>query len=207
RLMLMLSVPATVGLMVLARPIIQVIFERGEFTADSTTLVAGALLCYAPGIVGYSIVKIASPCFYAMKDAKTPITVSLITIAVNLILNLTLERAMGFTGLALGTAIAANINALLLLVLLSGRLDGVDAGRMISSFVRIALAACVMGAAAWWLDSALADFWPGTALWIRIVRLLATIGASMGVLAVAAWLLRIDELRQAVARIKDRTRR
>src|SRR5690606_6121348 len=75
RLMLMLSVPATVGLMVLARPIIQVIFERGEFTADSTTLVAGALLCYAPGIVGYSIVKIASPCFYAMKDAKTPITV------------------------------------------------------------------------------------------------------------------------------------
>ena len=53
----------------------------------------------------------------------------------------------------------------------------------------------------------LTDLWPGTALWIRIVRLLATIGASMGVLAVAAWLLRIDELRQAVARIKDRTRR
>jgi putative peptidoglycan lipid II flippase len=207
RLMLMLSVPATVGLMVLAQPIIQVIFERGEFTADSTMLVAGALLCYAPGIVGYSIVKIASPCFYALKDARTPFMVSLVTIGANLVLNIVLNRSMGFTGLALGTGIAANINALLLLVLLSRRIEGVDALRLASSFVRIAVASCVMGAAAWWLDATLADVWPVTSLWLRIFRLTVTIGGSMAVLAATAWMLRIDELRQAVAGIKDRVRR
>ncbi len=85
RLMLMLSVPATVGLMVLAHPIIELIYQRGQFTADSTEIVAAALLFYAPGIVGYSIVKLASPTFYALQDARTPILVSLVSILANLV--------------------------------------------------------------------------------------------------------------------------
>ncbi len=202
RLMLMLSVPATVGLIVLASPIVELIYERGEFTADSTMLVASALLFYAPGIVGYSIVKIASPCFYSLQDARTPIIVSLITIVVNLVLNLTLNAWMGFTGLALGTAIAANVNAGLLLVLLSRRIGGVDGRRIWWSFVKISVATIVMALAAWSGERWLRDVLPGDGTILRGARVFAVIGASLVALAAASWVLRIEEFNQAVARIR-----
>ncbi len=204
RLMLMLSVPATAGLMVLAAPIIEAIFQRRAFDADSTLLVAGALLFYAPGIVGYSIVKIASPCFYAMKDARTPIIVSLVTIGVNLVLNIALYAVMGFRGLALGTAIAANVNAVLLLVLLSRRIGGIDAPRIWGAFLKIAVASGVMCAVAWATDAWLRAAWPGSGELLRALRLLATITAAVGGLALAAWALRIDEFRMAIARVRGR---
>jgi putative peptidoglycan lipid II flippase len=204
RLMLMLSVPATLGLMVLSGPIVELVYERLAFDTNSTVLVAAALLFYAPGIIGYSVVKIASPCFYAMRDARTPITVSLITIAVNLVLNLVLNAWMGFTGLALGTAIAANVNALLLLVLLSRRIGGVDARRMVLSFGKILLASAVMAAAAWGLESWLSQVWPGTGLWVRLIRVGVAIAASIGVLALSAWVFRIEEFNMAVARVRSR---
>ncbi len=204
RLMLMLSVPATVGLIVLSTPIVELIYERGAFTGESTRLVASALLFYAPGIVGYSIVKIVSPCFYSLQDARTPIVVSLITIAVNLVLNLTLNAWMGFTGLALGTAIAANVNAGLLLVLLSRRIGGVDGRRVWWSLGKIGLASAVMGLAAWTGERWLRDLLPGDAMLPRGFRLFATIAASMGVLAAAAWLLRIEEFNQAIARVRTK---
>ena len=66
RLMLMLNVPATVGLVVLAHPIVSLLLERGRFGPDDTAATAAALICYAPGLIGYSAVKIASPSFYAL---------------------------------------------------------------------------------------------------------------------------------------------
>lgn len=204
RLMLMLSVPATVGLMVLSTPIIEMIYQRRAFTADSTWLTAGALLFYAPGIIGYSVVKIVAPCFYAMKDARTPIAVSLVTIGVNLVLNIVLNAMMGFRGLALGTAIAANLNAVLLLVLLSRRIGGVDAPRLWWSLFKIAIGSLAMAAAASWADGWLRAMWPGTGEIVRALRVGATIAIAVGALAVAAWVLRIDEFRMAMARIRAR---
>jgi putative peptidoglycan lipid II flippase len=204
RLMLMLSVPATVGLMVLSGPIVEMIYERGRFDEVSTLHTAGALLFYAPGIIGYSIVKIVSPCFYSMQDARTPITVSLITIGANLALNLALNAAMGFKGLALGTAIAANINAGLLLWLLSRRIGGVDAPRIGWSLLKISAAAAAMAGVAYFGESWLRSVWPGSGEVTRAARVFATIAAAMGTLAIAAWILRIDEFRVAVDRVRGR---
>jgi hypothetical protein len=78
--MIALSVPATVGLMVLTPAIVELIYQRGNFQAEDARLVAAGLLFYAPGIVGYSIVKIASPSFYALGEARTPVLVSVVTI-------------------------------------------------------------------------------------------------------------------------------
>lgn len=204
RLMLMLSVPATIGLMVLSEPIVQMIYERDEFTADSTYLVASALLFYAPGIIGYSVVKIVSPCFYAMKDARTPIIASLVTIAANLVLNVVLNAVMGFTGLALGTAIAANLNAGLLLVLLSRRIGGVDAPRIWWSLIKIGVASLVMAAAAYGTDGWLRASIPGGGELVRAARVGLTIAVSIGALALAAWVLRIEEFRVAVSRVRGK---
>lgn len=217
RLMLMLSVPATIGLMVLSGPIVELIYQRGQFGANSTELVAAALLFYAPGIIGYSVVKIASPAFYALRDAKTPIMASLVSIAANLILNITLSAVMGYRGLALGTAIAANINAGLLLWLLARRLDGLDARRVMWASIKILAASMVMALAAWqaeaWLRVALEGSARGLVaplpagwqnLAIRLLRVTGGIGAGIGTLALAAWLFRIDEFRLAIARVRAR---
>src|SRR5207249_1434209 len=118
RLMLMRSVPATVGLMVLSTPIVALIYERGAFKEQSEVMVAAGLFFYAIGIVGYPVVKIAMPSFYSLQDARTPVIVSLITIAGNVALNVWLHGLMGYRGLALGTGIAATLNAGLLLFLL-----------------------------------------------------------------------------------------
>jgi putative peptidoglycan lipid II flippase len=211
RLMLMLSVPATVGLMVLSSPIVELIFQRGEFGPESTARVAGALFYYAPGIIGYSVVKLASPGFYSLQDARTPVMVSVATILVNVGLNVWLDHLMGFRGLALGTAIAANVNALLLLGLLRGRIGGIEAPRVLVSLLKIGAASVLMGFAAHygeaWLRTALPGGVLGSVEIARVVRVTGAIAAGVGTLALAAWLLRIEEFSQALGRVVARFRR
>jgi putative peptidoglycan lipid II flippase len=201
RLMLMLSVPSFVGLVALAGPIVELFFQRGEFVARDTRMVASALLLYSPGLVGYSIVKLASPTFYALRDARTPVIVSVVTVLSNLALNLWLVRIMQFQGLALGTAIAANINAGLLLFLLSKRIGGLDTARVMRSFVKISIASAVMGVMAWWTEAWLHGLFPGQWIAPRALRVGGSIGVAMAVLAVMATVLRIEEFRQAMGRV------
>ena len=206
-LMMLLNVPATIGLMVLATPIVRVIFERGAFTPDATIATAAALRFYAIGLLGYSVVRIVSPTFYAIGENRTPVKVSVATVIVNAALNIALVRVMGFRGLALGTSIAALFNAALLMILLRRKLEGIEGPRILASFLRILLASAVMGAAAAGIELALTVWLPGTSLALQVIRLAAAIGVALAVLAAGAHLLRIREFRQAVALITRRLRR
>jgi len=206
-LMLMLNVPATVGLVALATPIVRVIFERAAFTAADTAATAAALQFYAIGLVGYSVVRIASPVFYALGQNRTPVLVSVATVLVNAALNIALVRVMGYRGLALGTAVAALFNASLLMWLLHRRLDGIEGGRVAGALLRIAVASAVMGVAAVATEAAGARWLPGDGLLPQIVRLAAAIGVSLAVLAGAAHLLRIREFREGVEMVARRLRR
>ena len=203
-LMMLLNVPATMGLMVLATPIVRVIFERGAFTPDATDATAAALRFYAIGLLGYSVVRILSPTFYALGENRTPVKVSVATVIVNAALNITLVRLLGYRGLALGTSIAALFNAALLLFLLRRRLGGIEGGRVSSSFIRIVIAALVMGVAAAFVDSMLATWMPGDGLAPQILRLSITIAAALAVLAGAAHVLQVREFRQGVSLIMRR---
>jgi putative peptidoglycan lipid II flippase len=204
RLMLMLNVPATVGLLVLAEPIVSLLLERGRFSPNDTMQTAAALMFYAPGLLGYSAVKIASPTFYSLRDSRTPVTVSMISVAANLSINLALVRVMGFRGLALGTALAAMINAGALLWLLGRRLNGLDGGRIAIAFGKIAMASVAMGATAYyasaWLEAAL----PGRQLLWKAIQVFGAIGAGVVVLAAAARALRIAEFDEALRRVRLR---
>jgi putative peptidoglycan lipid II flippase len=197
-LMMMLNVPATVGLMLLATPIVRVIFERNAFTPADTAATAAALQFYALGLLGYSVVRIASPTFYALGQNRTPVMVSVATVLVNAGLNIALVRVLGYRGLALGTSIAALFNAALLLVLLRRRLHGIEGGRVSASFIRIAVASAAMGVATFAADRVLAVWLPGGGLVAQIVRLASTIGVSLLVLAGAAHLLRVSEFREGM---------
>jgi putative peptidoglycan lipid II flippase len=206
-LMMMLNFPATIGLMVLAIPIVRVIFEHGRFSAADTAATAVALRYYAIGLIAYSIVRIASPTFYALGRNRVPVIVSIFTVVVNATLNIILVRTMGYVGLALGTSIAAIFNACTLLVLLRRYLGGLDERRIVSSLVRIAVASVAMGVAAWWADAMLPSWLPGETITIQVVRVSLAIGVALAVLAAAAWVLRIREFNDAVAVIMRRIRR
>ena len=197
RLMLMLMVPATVGLIVLAVPIVRLLFERGAFTPADTQSTALALACYAPGMIGYSVVRLGVPSFYALGTSLTPAIVSALAVGLNIVLNLVLVRVMGYQGLALGNAIAALSNGALLLVLLRRRLDGLEGGRIADSFARIAVASVVMGAAVWQANLWFTAIWTGTGRWTQLLIVASDIGVGLAVLDTTARLLGLAEFRQA----------
>jgi putative peptidoglycan lipid II flippase len=206
-LMMMLNVPATIGLIVLAEPIIRLMYQRGAFLPSDTIAAAGALQFYALGLLGYSVVRIASPAFYAFGESRTPVTISFVTVLVNAVLNFALVHAMGYRGLALGTSIAALLNAGLLLVMLQRRLDGIEGGAIGSALARIAAATALMGLATFGANTLLTTYLPGGGVVVQVVRLGGTIGVSLAVLAAAAHVLRVPQFAEGVAMITRRLRR
>jgi len=207
RMMLMLNVPAMVGLMVLAEPIVALIYQRLAFSAYDTASTAAALIFYAPGLLGYSAVKIASPTFYSLRDARTPVTVSVISIAANLAINLVLVQVMGYRGLALGTAIAALINAVVLLWLLRGRIGGIEGGRVAVAMMKIVAASLAMGVAAHYTAAWITSLTPDGGELAKALRVFGAIGVALVVLAASARALRIQEFTDATARVVQRFRR
>jgi putative peptidoglycan lipid II flippase len=206
-LMLVLNVPATLGLVVLAGPIVQLLFERGRFLPADTAATASALRLYAVGLAGYSAVRIASPTFYAIGESRVPAAVSAAAIVVNVAASVLLVRTVGFAGLALGTSLAAIANAALLLWLLRRRLGGLDARRLLSTLAKIAASAVVMAIAAAWIQRAMDRALPGAGVAARAFRLAFSIGGGLAVLAIAAKLSRIDEFDDVTSLIFGRVRK
>ena len=204
RLMLAVMVPAAVGLAVLATPVVRLVLERGEFTAADTAATARALVCYAPGIVGYAAVRLTAPVFYAFGNSLTPALVSVVTVALNVGLNLVLVRIMGYPGLALGTALASGFNAGGLLVLLRRRLGGIHGRRLADCFLRISVAAAAMGAAVGVVEGMVAELAAEGGLLTEALVLGGEIALGLVVLAVAARLLGITELDEVRAQLLGR---
>ena len=206
-LMLFLNLPATVGLIILARPIVGVIFEHGEFTASDTINTAAALQLYAIGLIGYSIVRIISPTFYAVGRSRIPVMVSAASVVVNIALNVWLVRTLGYRGLALGTSITAIVNASVQLFLLRRELHGIEGSRIAASFARVIAASAAMGAVTWGAHALMLGLLPGDSLVTQILRLLVTISLSLAALAAVAQVLRIQEFGEARDLILGRLKR
>ena len=206
-LTLFLNIPATIGLVFLAEPIVAVVLEHGEFTAADTVATAQALQLYAGGLIGYSIVRIISPTFYALQRSRVPVTVSAASVAVNVALNLALVQAMGFRGLALGTTITSLLNATVQLILLRRELGGLEGRRLAVSLARILAAAAVMAVVTWGMHVLLLGALPGATLVRQAARLFATIFVSLATLAAVAQVLRIPEFAGARDLVVNRLRR
>jgi putative peptidoglycan lipid II flippase len=155
---LLLSIPASVGLVLLRQPVVALLYQRGEFGPESTMIVAWALLWYAAGMVGHSVVEIVSRAFYALRDTKTPVIVGIITMGLNLVFSLTFTRLfvrigwMPHGGLALANSLATFLEMIGMLILMRRRLAGLDGWHIWQSVIQAGLGAAVMGAALWgWL--------------------------------------------------------
>ena len=164
---LLLSLPASVGLVLLRRPIVALLFQRGEFGPEDSQLVAWALLWFGLGLVGHSVVEIVSRAFYALHDTKTPVFASLGAMGLNVILSLTLpgifaaRGLMPHGGLALANSLATTIEMFVLLGLLHGRLNGMHAKKILNAFSLAFIGSVLMSAGIWaWMRIVIqADFW------------------------------------------------
>jgi putative peptidoglycan lipid II flippase len=195
RAILFIAIPASVGLLVLSAPLIQLLFERGEFQDTSTGLVATALSFYALGLIGHSGVEILTRAFYALHDTRTPVIFVVVSLGLNLILSLSLIGPLQIAGLALANTLAALVEMILLAVTLRARLGGLDDRRVIVATLKTLAASLVMGFGVW-------GFLSLTSSAGVIVRGVGGMLVGAVVFGGAALALRVDELRSVIRIVK-----
>jgi putative peptidoglycan lipid II flippase len=209
RLMFLLTVPSTIGLMMLAEPIISVLYQHGRFDAHQAAQAGGALRFYAIGLAGYAALKVLVNAFYALDRRKTPMLVSFLAVGLNLLFNwvFTFRLHWGHLGLAFSTGCVATTNFVVLYVLMYRQLGGLETRRMAVLLGKAAIAgvalAAVCAASTHWL---LSD-WATQTLVRKTAALFATITAGGLVFLGVGAALRIEELDEVIGAVKRRLRR
>ncbi len=201
---LFLAVPSAVGIMVLRYPIVRLLLERGQFTAQATGLVGDALLWFGPGIVGLAAVYIVARAFYARHDTVTPVWVGIISISVCVAAALLLMQSMQVSGLALATSVSAIANAAMLMWILRKRVGGLDGARMLRSALKLVVPTAALGVVCWAMMT-LSESYLGTAGLIpRLINLLLPMSLGILVFIGLAALFRVEELQSAWRLVKRR---
>lgn len=206
RVMLMLTLPATVGMIIMRVPIIRVLYERGSFDATSTQMVAWALLWYAVGLTAHSLVEVLSRAFYSMHDTKTPVIVGVIAMSGNIALSFAFSsmfRELGWMplgGLALANSLATTLECLALIFLLSKRVNGLNLREILQTGIMSLLASLVMGGM--------------LLLWIeffgtrnKFLVLVGGLGLGVLVYVLMIWLFKVPEFQSIVNRLNAMLKR
>lgn len=201
RAAIFVAIPATAGLILVARPLVSVIFQHGEFSAEDSAKTSIILLFYAIGLCGYFCQQVLTRSFYAVQDSATPMKSAIAAVLVNIILNLTLIWFMGTAGLALSTAICSYLQVLFLAVMLRRRFGGAIFERFNSTLIKTVIATsvmCVIGA----IVLILLQRFPQS-FGFDIVRLAVTVPIAGGIYFLGAKFLGIEMLGLVTGR-KDR---
>jgi putative peptidoglycan lipid II flippase len=192
RLVLLLAVPAGVGLMILAEPLARLLFERGQFTADDTQRAARMIATYASGVWAYCALPVVVRGFYALSDRMTPVKIGLGIVGLNLGLDMVLIWPLAEAGLAVATAIAAAVQVALLVVIFARRKSRLDWSALAGTTLRTVLCTSLMAAAGY---TTLAVIEPSDGLSNELARVLAPLLCGAVVFFGAYWLLQGRELR------------
>jgi putative peptidoglycan lipid II flippase len=206
RVILYLTIPASIGLMVLAEPIVRLLLERGEFGPDSTALTVYALRFYALGLIGQAAVEIVTRAFYALQDTRTPVLVALVAMVVNVALALLLRPGLGHGGLALALSTASGVEAALLLVLARRRLGGIEEPRLAASTIRSLAGAAVLAFVVAPTVGGLQRLVGQDTLFERLVFVGIAVGLGALVYVAATFLLRAEEPVEVLAMARRRLR-
>jgi putative peptidoglycan lipid II flippase len=209
RLAFLMTIPSTIGLMMLAEPIMSVIYQHGKYTAFEAGEAAGDLRFYAIGLSGYAALKLLVNAFYALDRRKTPMFVSFSAVVLNLLLNwlFTFSLGWGHRGLAFSTACIATSNFLLLYFLMRRQLSTLETRMMAALLGKLAVAGAALAGVCWLGDHFLLADWQTQAFVPKLIALGATIGVGAIVYLLVASLLSIPELRDIIAAFQRRLRR
>jgi putative peptidoglycan lipid II flippase len=201
RLILVINVPAAVGLILLSHPITSVIYRHGHFTAQNASELAMLVALFSLGMPFFSIVNLTIRAFYSFKDTATPVKVAAIDFVVNMIVSLTLMRWMGVAGLVVASTTAIVVQTILLQRALARRLPGMSFRPLWPSLGKVALATAVMGVAVWfgWI---FLQRLPASPFAVGLVAIFALIPLAVAIYAGMLWLLRIEGREDLVTLLK-----
>jgi putative peptidoglycan lipid II flippase len=207
-LVFLLALPSACGLIVLGQPIIRLLYSHGgAFKETDVPMTAWALSGYAVGLTGYAAIKVLSPAFYALNDARTPMVIALISIVVNAVASYFLmdlfsgigvsaqyPNGYGHVGVALATSCVALVNFLALAWFMRKKIKRLNGREMFSSFIRIAIASAAMSVVAYFSFQFLSGYFVNKNFWVRAAEAFVPIILAGLTFVVAAKLLRISEL-------------
>jgi putative peptidoglycan lipid II flippase len=208
RLVAFLVLPSSLGLILLADPIVSLLYERGAFDAQDRLQTAAALRAYAYGLLGYAWLKVLQPAFYAVDKRWLPMMVSILALVLNLAFNWFFVFVMrwGHESLALTTSISATVNFLILFIAMRRFAGDIGGGELISLLGKLSLAAVAMS-----LVCIAANHWlfpdPGKlSMWHRALWLMLTIGAAQLAYFSIASLMKVTEAKEAIAMVMRKLR-
>jgi putative peptidoglycan lipid II flippase len=200
RIVAFITIPAMLGLMILREPIIRVLFQHGQFLADSTRLTARALLYYAIALPGLATVKLVVPAFYSTKDTKTPVIVAGISLVINLVLNIIFLKTWLFYrvqngGPALATGLACYFDFFALFLIFRLRYGKLGIREILASFARIALCSAIMGVACWF-GAYYTRFSIHSRFPVQLLVFAGLLGGATVLYLALAWIFRCHEMEE-----------
>jgi putative peptidoglycan lipid II flippase len=195
RLVNFITIPSVLGLIVLARPIVQTLFQRGSFQASATDLCVGLLPYASVGLIALAANVVLTRCCFACKQTSWAVAISVFTVVVNVLLSITWLPTLGARGLLLANSVSQTIQAVLLLGLVWRLLDGFDWRPLAISTIKIVACAAVMGASLHWIGALNAK--PDPTLLSRGWYLIGQLGIGTLSFVAAALVLKVEELSMA----------
>jgi putative peptidoglycan lipid II flippase len=209
RLVAFLVLPSTIGLVLLAEPIVSVLYERGAFDVTDRMQTAGALRAYGYGLLFYAWLKVLQPAFYAIDKRWLPMMVSFFALALNLGFNYFFVFVMkwGHESLALTTSITASVNFIILFIAMRKFAGDLGTVELLVLFGKLIAAGAVMGGVCLAADHYLFSDLTGTGFFMKVISLGLTVGVAAAVYFVAAKLLRVSEAHDALQMIIRRFKR
>jgi putative peptidoglycan lipid II flippase len=205
RPLIFLSVPASIGLWLVGRPVVIVIFESGDFDEASTDLVSSALNWFAIGLVGYGITEILTRVFYAMRDTRTPVITGILTIVLNVVLCALFIQSLGHRGLALSLSVTTAAEAIIMMLFLKHRSGRVFSPGFFGWLVQVLLAGAMMVVAIAitvpWLNEVLGS---DVSIAVRLLYFATCMALYTLTFLFAAWTLRIPEFHSSVSKVLNR---
>ena len=197
RFVLFIGIPASAGLILLRRPLVELFYERNAFTAESTYRTATVILFYSLGVWAYSASHVIVRAFYSIQDTLTPVKVSAAMIGLNLILNLTLIWFLREGGLALATAISATVQIIILFAILQRRLDITGYKHIYTSVLKTLIATFFMCITCWGILKIIPT--SDGNLMIKFIRLLIPLATTLITFFTVSFLLKSEELKYLYA--------
>ena len=202
-IVLLITIPAMVGMIILANPIVRVAFERGAFDSTATHMTVGALIFYSIGLVGSALRTISHRVFYSLQDTKTPMKNSFTSVIINVILNFILINFMAHRGLALATSISVNLTALLILYRLRKKIGPFGFMNSIKCGLKSLISAAVMGVVVYFLNIVLAKNM-GSGLVSEFIALAVSAGVGATIYFALIYLFKIEEVDWVIKLAKER---
>lgn len=193
RTIVFITLPSSIGLIALREPIVRLLFEQGRFTPEDTQATAYALFFYCIGLFAYSAIQLLNRVFYSLQDTKTPVTVGIFTIVINIALNFLLIRNLAHGGLALAYSLAGIVNMAGLLYILRKRIGSIDGRRIASSFLKTLGISVIMGLAVYQM-AALVERYIGVGLKTgQIIQVLAGVAVGSAIFIGLAFAFKMEE--------------